>query len=443
MLEKFIYEITKPAVNGDGNAFNKELEKTLNTTNIKRNIKKIDNKFWIDIELASQEIVNALQKDPTETNKILEKWINNYKKYREIRKDGRFLDAQKTFEIIKDNLWRIQGIIQETNSRINTLLIQNPGIEDKKEIFKKILENSDIQSGEIEVENEYIKAIYKIIIKKNIDEEEKISQIKEWYKSSKGRKNISRTEFYKELGLDEELGNNSDEKGLLIGNFIKQIDLPLIKLLVNKKINNNKENNKELNENINNRLRELEVPENILKSIELRQLWNNTLMVKGTIDLGKIEKKEKNKHENKFVYSTKEKEWEKTQTETTDINSIVGEQMNREVFLGAAAIIKDEEFDKELIEELIEDKKEIPAQYSNKSPKGVYYFTIWREKRGIHNPLINVGILENNIPKGIRIEEKKIYKIQITGIKKETERDERKQSYIIYGKVISDNNEDE
>ncbi|MDR0369165.1 MAG: hypothetical protein LBH96_01110 [Candidatus Peribacteria bacterium] len=45
MLEKFIYEITKPAVNGDGEMFNKELEKTFQTVDIKENIKTIDQKF--------------------------------------------------------------------------------------------------------------------------------------------------------------------------------------------------------------------------------------------------------------------------------------------------------------------------------------------------------------------------------------------------------------
>jgi hypothetical protein len=86
--------------------------------------------------------------------------------------------------------------------------------------------------------------------------------------------------------------------------------------------------------------------------------------------------------------------------------------------------------------------KEIPARYSNKSPKNIYYFTIWNEKKGIHTISVNVGILENNIPKGIKIEEEKIYKIQITGIKEPTEPQERQQSYIIYGQVISDTNEE-
>ncbi|MDR0369166.1 MAG: hypothetical protein LBH96_01115 [Candidatus Peribacteria bacterium] len=185
-------------------------------------------------------------------------------------------------------------------------------------MFKKILENSDIPNVAIEGENEYIKTIHRIIVKKTSDEEEKISQIKQWYKSIKGRKNISRTEFYKDVGLDEELGNKSDEKNLLIGNFIKQLDIPLIKLLINKKQHDNKELNKELNKSINNRLRELGVPEHVVQSIKIRQIGNNSIVVKGWVDLGtktpkgKIPKKtpeEKVPDRNGgIVYTTKNKE---------------------------------------------------------------------------------------------------------------------------------------
>ncbi|MDR0369167.1 MAG: hypothetical protein LBH96_01120 [Candidatus Peribacteria bacterium] len=50
--------------------------------------------------------------------------------------------------------------------------------------------------------------------------------------------------------------------------------------------------------------------------------------------------------------------------------------MKKGEFLSAAAVNLGEELDRQIIEELMKTHKEIPARYSNKSPKNIYYFTI-------------------------------------------------------------------
>jgi len=455
MLKKFIYEITRPTVWGEGKEFNEELEKAFNSDDsddIKQDLKIIGSRFWIDVTLASKELANALQTDPTETKTILENGIKDYQNYRKLRgRDSRFLDAQKTFEIIKNNLWKIQDIVKQTNTRINTLLIQYPGLHNHRS-FQKIRENTTMPNIEIDMENPYIKAFHKIIIKGKNDTEI-LAQIKEQYRAMKGIKKTNRSEFYEDIWLEEILGNSDYDPTLLTGNRVKQADLPLIRWIINKMI----EKSNDKNDNIISRLWELGVPQHILNTIRLRQIGHNKLVVKWQIDLPETWTKKrtngtwiygswKSWNPGEIVYSTQhaeadKKEW-RMQRETTDINTLVGQYMNPEEFLWAGAVIKDEPFDKAVIDSLIKQKKPIPALYFSSNGKGLYFFTIGREIRGRHSPYISAGIKEVNIPKGMKLNEDQIYKIVLTNIEPNRyANDEQKQSYIIHGKVLSEEND--
>ncbi|MDR0861099.1 MAG: hypothetical protein LBO09_09370 [Candidatus Peribacteria bacterium] len=79
-------------------------------------------------------------------------------------------------------------------------------------------------------------------------------------------------------------------------------------------------------------------------------------------------------------------------------------------------------------------EEDIPAQYNSSSYDGkLHFFLVGQENRGLDKPYINVCIKDKDIPREIKIEEGKVYKISILEFKEseEAKNNTRKQSYSI------------
>ena len=392
--------------------------------------------------MSEKEILEALQKNQDA--------MTNY-----------FLKSEKTsFGIAADiyeNLTRYVKRVIENNridNRLENILLQNPGIEERFPVIKRLLgeeveeteknieenishvetiqEETQERIAEVIIETPattFDQALLTILGNEETDEEEKKAEIIEKFKQLGNRKYMKYPAFYEYLGLHKVIAEK-------IG---KKIDIELVQLLVTQKLLLECHKNSEveeaeirdIDENIHNVLSKYtgeksetkeeksETPEENFES----KWWNNVpgIKVVSTMELFNDGKDRFPKKKTAHTESNGKEEF--MQAPTTDPLDLVWEEIGAKDFLSCAGLSYEE------IQEAIENETVIPARFFC-SPKWKHraYFTIGEEEQGGGKTvLINIAIMH----KDRTFKEKTVYPVIPTGMEINKHPWSGKQSYVI------------
>jgi hypothetical protein len=143
MLEKFINEVSKPIIENKGKTFNKELQELFSEKLNRQKLGEFAKKYQINYQIIEADFMKAFENEE-EFDKHLQQFAKIYDTYYKLREnqktDLRFLDFRDTFTILHKNLAKLEDIMDDTNVKINNILLRNPGIENNRKIFNAILE---------------------------------------------------------------------------------------------------------------------------------------------------------------------------------------------------------------------------------------------------------------------------------------------------------------